>query len=1125
MSEAIDIVDAAEREAALDPRRSIIVQAPAGSGKTGLLIQRFLRLLATVSKPEEVLAITFTRKAAAEMRRRVLEAFAAARDGEKPEDENKALTWLLARDVLARDAEKRWGLLDNAARLRIQTIDSLCASLARQMPVLSGLGAPPAIVEDARDLYREAAQRTLARVNEGDADVARVVAHLDGDWEMASFLLENMLSRRDQWLRRVAGVKAGGATRAALEEAMRSERSRVMQRARRILPPAIERDFCELVRFAASNIAIEKPHAPLAKLDKLAGYPPLDETGAGAWMEIANLLLTSPKGQEVNVRKTVNVSQGFPAGKGPQARFKERMIELLEAFAAMDGFIEPLHALRTMPPSAFSEEQWAALGSVVEMLPRAAAELQVVFAERGEIDFTGIAQAAVQALGTEDEPTNLLLALDVKLQHLLVDEFQDTSHGQWELLTRLTSGWQPDDGRTVFLVGDPMQSIYRFREADVSLFLRARSQGLPQVALADLRLATNFRSQAGVVEWVNKSFRAILPREEDPDEGAVPYSDSSAKHPLEPGPAVQWHPFLGTDMALAQEREAVRVVEVVKAALVADASQTIAILVRNRSNLDSIVPAMRKANIRFRAVEIEQLEGRQVIQDLLAVTRALSHPADRVAWLGVLRAPWCALTLADLLALTGPLLSSEGARETLWELMADPSKLEGVSADGRARIARVRDTLAPFIEQRLRGTLRERVESAWLALGGPACAFSESDLEDAETYFDQLDRLQRAGELPDVAVLAEKLQRLYAAPDTGEEARVQVMTIHKAKGLEFDTVIVPGLHRAPRISDRPLFAWKSRADGTILMAPVRPTRMEGEPAYDYLRGLSKAAEQHELERVLYVAATRAAKRLHLMGYARLKTEDGTIRRPPSTTLLGKAWSVAEPAFCDAIPQFLAGAGEKKPKDTIRTDLRRLDPTRLAMEVPEPAWEPPPSPEDTSSSIAFIWVKDDARHVGTLTHRWLQRIAVEGLASWDASRIAALAQRVTRELASRGVAPEDLPRATSRVIDSLQGAISDPRGRWVLAPYADARCEYRIRVAGPDGVRLLVIDRIFTEGDRRWIVDYKTSSHEGGELEAFLDSERTRYSEQMARYAPAFDGAAGSMGLYFPLVKGWREWTA
>lgn len=1120
------IVDAAERARALDPQRSLIVQAPAGSGKTGLLIQRYLRLLATVEKPEEVLAITFTRKAAAEMRRRVLEALQGARGEAAPAAANKALTWKLARDVLARDGERDWGILDNAARLRIQTIDSLSASLARQMPVLSRLGATPAIVDDAREHYREAAERTLALVDSSDAiadHVARVLDHLDGDWGVARGLLESMLAKRDQWLERVAAFHDDTNARETLEAAFRAERARILARARDAFPPAHRESFVRLARFAASTVRTTNPGSLVRHLLDLADLPPPDEAGAEAWSGIVALLLTA----NPQFRKKVDRTIGFPTEKDmpESAPFKRDMTELLGALEGEGAFRDALDAVRRMPPGSYRDDQWAALGAVVSLLPVANAQLREVFTERGEIDFTGIAQHAVLALGKDDAPTDLLLSLDTKIRHLLVDEFQDTSHAQWLLLDRLTAGWEPGDGRTAFLVGDPMQSIYRFREADVALFLRAREHGLPNVKLEDVRIRTNFRSRAGVVEWVNEHFPRILRGSDDPDAGAVEYSPCAAHHPGDLLPAVEWHPFLGKDQQHAHEDEADEVVRIVGETLKLDPQGSIAILVRARTHLDYIVKRLRRAKVRFRAVDIEPLEGRQVIQDLLAVTRALSHPADRVAWLSLLRAPWCALTLADLHALVGDEGAREGARRSVWESMNEGARVEALSGRGRERLLRVRSVLAPFVQHRLRGTLRERVEAAWLALGGPACASTPGDLDDAETFFDQLDQLEDAGELPDPSLLEEHLEKLYAAPDTGEEARLQIMTIHKSKGLEFDTVIVPGLDRVPRFSDRPLFAWKARAGGGLMMAPTRPTREEGEPAYDYLRNLEKAASQHEMERLLYVAATRAAKRLHLMGYARLEMKDGTprVRKAPATTLLGKAWSAAVAEFERAIPRFLDRIDEQREPERVRTELRMLDLARIAVDVPNPACPSPPQPVQESQAIEFLWAEPSARLIGTVAHQWLQRIATEGLARWSEARVQSLEPRIVRQLTHAGVPPEKRDESAARVVAALRSAITHDKGRWVLAAYPDARCEYRIRVPAPDGVRLLVIDRIFSDGGRTWIVDYKTSSHEGGDLAAFLDREEVRYKDKMARYVPAFGGAPGSLGLYFPLVQGWREW--
>ena len=267
----------------------------------------------------------------------------------------------------------------------------------------------------------------------------------------------------------------------------------------------------------------------------------------------------------------------------------------------------------------------------------------------------------MRSLGTPEDPTDLLLALDVRISHILVDEFQDTSVSQWALLERLTAGWEAGDGRTLFAVGDPMQSIYRFREAEVALFLRARREGLPNVKLEPLALSTNFRSQAGIVEWINDAFARILPPREDELAGAVPYALSQPFHPPLEGEAVRWHPFA------AREDEARRVVELVRDARAQDPEETCAILVRNRTALSEIVPALKKAGLRFRAIEIERLGERPVVQDLLALTRALSHPADRIAWLAVLRAPWCGLDLADLAALAE---TQEASSVTVHELHA-----------------------------------------------------------------------------------------------------------------------------------------------------------------------------------------------------------------------------------------------------------------------------------------------------------------------------------------------------------------------------------------------------------------------------------------------------------------------
>ncbi|MBL0143298.1 MAG: UvrD-helicase domain-containing protein [Betaproteobacteria bacterium] len=1110
--------DAAERESALDPTRSFIVQAPAGAGKTGLLIQRYLRLLATVRRPEEILAITFTRKAAGEMKRRVLEALHDARRGLADDaPDNVRRTRSLAEQALARDEERGWRLLENTARLRIQTIDSFNASLTRQMPVLARLGWQPGLVDDARDLFHEAAVRTLAlldRSHPSSDAIAHLLAHLDGDQAMAVDLLAGMLARRDQWLGR---DWRGRLERQAIEAAFRAERARLMELARALFPAATVPRLCALLSEAVAEL--EKAGAKSVMLDcaGLVALPTADEAGRRAWQAIGTLFVKT----DGDWRKAVTKALGFPAkNDGGREGAKKDFAALAEDVKEVAGLRQALADLAHLPPATFDDRQWEALSAVVAVLPVAAAQLLVVFAERGEVDHAQIAAGAVQALGDESAPTDLLLALDEHLSHVLVDEFQDTSRSQWSLLSALTAGWVPDDGRTVFAVGDPMQSIYRFREADVGLFLRAWHEGLPNVRFERLRLATNFRSQQGIVDWVNSAFRDILPDRDDESEGAVSLAESTAFHDPLAGEAATWHPFVDEDKDRARDDEARRVVELVQAARAERPGGKVAILVRNRTHLDRIVPALREARFRFRAVDIEQLGERQAIQDLVALTRALSHAADRVAWLAVLRAPWCGLELGDLLALV------RGDERTVPELLGDAARLSRLSSDGRERLARASAILAEAQQERLRGTLRERVESAWLALGGPACLAGATDLEDAETFFDRLDVIAEAGELPDPARLEEHLDDLYGAPDLGAGEELQVMTIHKAKGLQFSTVIVPGLDRTPRAGDTPLFRWKARTDGALLMAPVKEAGQDADAAYDYLKGLDAREEAHEVERLFYVAATRAEHRLHLLARVGLDSTNGDdpkVRTPPERSLLGKAWSVARPHFEAAqmaLPRpatILVAA----PAPAFE-DVRWILPAALDVRVAEPAVVLAPEVHEPPSRIEFSWVGETTRQVGTVAHRWLQRIAEDGLDSWTASRVRAIRGRVREELERRGVPDSGRDEAAGLVVTALESAITDERGRWILARHPQAANEVRMHVIEDGRIRLVVMDRVFTgpEGDR-WIVDYKTGRHQGANPEAFLDSERDRYADPLRRYARVLGGQP-KLGLYFPLIPGWRE---
>lgn len=1118
--------DALAREAALDPTRSFIVQAPAGSGKTTLLAQRFLALLGTAERPEEVLAITFTRKAAAEMRHRILDALARAGRREVPKNPNDARSLALARAVLTRGDARGWALIEQPTRLRIQTIDSLNQWLAQRLPVLSRAGAAPTVHERPAELHAEAAGRVVAAL-EDDGPVAErlavVLAHLDNDVAQLQRMLAELLGRRDHWLRLVGAggeTRRGPEVRAALEESLASLVAAAVASAARRFPATHGTEFVSLCAGAAARLADSDERWRCVAT--LTALPPGTPGGLAAWQRLGDFLLTG----EGQWRKTVDARLGFPPRpKEP----KQAFLRLLGELNGQPGLREALLGLRGLPAARYADAQWAVLDALLDVLIVAAAELELVFAARGQVDFVAVSRAALQALGTAEEPSEFALALDYRIRHVLVDEFQDTSSAQVELLTRLTAGWERGDGRTIFLVGDPMQSIYRFREADVALFLKIRREGLGALPLESLVLEANFRSKSAIVEWVNGAFTRVMPPADDLARGAVAYAPSRAQAGDDPDAFVMCHGLPKADAAL----EAQRVLDLVRAERARDERATIAVLGRARGHLVAIARALGSAGLRYQGLDLVPLADRLAVRDLVSLTRALTHLADRAAWLACLRAPWCGLDLAALHRLLG-----DAPQSVVRDLVADESRLARLPAEAALRVARTARVLETALADRGRRSLAALVEATWVELGGPATLVESQDLDDVRTYLERLDLAERAGDLDDPAALEDLLEELYAAPDAGADERLQLMTIHRAKGLEWDVVIVPGLAR-PTAGERPqLIRWlefeREHGRPGLVLAPVKARSADGDELEAWLRRLDGERADHELGRLLYVAATRARRRLHLCGHLEPKNEataPGEFRAPRRRTALAALWDAVGPDVLAGAVE-LAGTAEEAAGQVAmpRTKLLRLPHDW----VPPPPEERLPAPPQRVTGLApdaldFEWVTAAGRYAGTVVHEELERFGRLGLAAVEPT-LSARAPLWERRLRELGLAPDQVAETVERVRHALGNVCADPRGRWLFdAAHREAASELQLTGLVGREVAVAAIDRTFVDSDGvRWIVDFKTSFHGGAELEAFLDRERGRYTPQMDRYAALVRLQEPErpirLGLYFPLHAAWREWA-
>jgi ATP-dependent exoDNAse (exonuclease V) beta subunit len=1108
------IDDEQARAAALDTARSFIVQAPAGSGKTELLIQRYLRLLAVVAEPEEIMAITFTRKAAAEMQVRVLRALKGASLGETPAAEHEKITAQAAAAALEQDRACSWNLLENPKRMRIQTLDALNASIARAQPLTATGGASDtAIVADAemRGLYREAAALTLDQLSEsGQLQQAtrEVLVHVDTNAWLYIAYLARMLATRDQWLPFIGSGLLDTSDAAALRRQFESGLERAVEAHLELLNDAVRRvdweELLELAHYAAANLRDnDDSNGPITRLNDSNGLPGRGVDAAGEWAALAELLLT----RQGSYRKTANKNQGFPPGdNGEKNRFKDLLDELRDD----EALRELLDGVRILPPVTYADDQWSVLLALFRLLPLAATELKRLFAERSVADHIEVALSAGAAIGTAESPGDVALLLDYQIRHVLIDEMQDTSSAQYRMIEALTGGWTEGDGRTLYCVGDPMQSIYRFRNAEVGQFLLSRDAGIGSIRLEPLTLRRNFRSGQHLVDWFNQVFPGVFAGRNDAERSAVAYEPAVSVPALEGLGECVVYPVFGANTV----EEADIGLEVIRKLLAQDSKEEVAVLVRGRSHLPELLYRLRSAGIPYRAIEIDRLTDLPEIIDALALTRALVHPGDRHAWLALLRAPWAGLNWADIQALVW-----NNRDSTVWELMADTNVLEKLSDHGRQAIEGLRSKLEPVLARGRAESLRARVEQTWVSLGGPAIISEQHAIDNVYHFFDVVENLEVAGDLPDVGELESVLDMEHVSSNV--DARLQVMTMHRAKGLQFDHVLLFGLGRIPRPREQSVLSWFDLPDehGRPLkvISPVGPrSELEKDPMHTYIGRVESIKDRNELARLLYVACTRARKSLHLVGHARtLKTGMGPDRR----SLLHLLWPAVRADYELAYDPD-THASENDETDTwVQPALRRF----------ESGWHPPEIPaapvpqdkvrEEAASAVEYYWVGTGARIAGTLVHRWIQ-VVTDGGRCIDEIDEATAVEMCSRWLQETGISNHAASPILERAMQAIRSMLSDDNGRWLLQGEGHAE----LALSGLfDGMpESIVIDRVRIDGDGlHWIVDYKTSSHEGGGLGAFLEAETDRYRAQLAKYAEIYRNYSGAdvrCALYFPLLQ-------
>lgn len=1057
--------DQAVRVYATDPTKSFIVKAPAGSGKTEILIQRYLRLLTLVEAPEQIVAITFTKKAANEMRDRVLMALENVKKNIIPASTHLEQTFSYAKMALERDTNLKWNLLQNPYRMQILTIDALCQKIIHTIPFNNKVFSK--IATTAKRHYHKAALDCFNYCLNNDEykdSIQKLLFHLDNNKEALLECFTDLLEKREQWLENLFEAKL--LQRKTIETALFSIEQHEINRFLESIDKSQLIDLLKLIKTVA-NIGND----PTGQLQYFKNLELDNEINRELSINIANLLLTTTN----TVRKSFDYRIGLKKDCCSNDEYQYLTTSsklLLTKLNENNDFVEALIRIKKMPAPEYKDNEWEILQTLFKLLPLLVAHLDLVFNESNETDFIRISRLALQALGSDDNPTDQALYFDYQIHHLLIDEFQDTSIEQHQLLSRLIQEWQLEDNKTIFIVGDPMQSIYRFRSAEVGLFLRVENEGLGSFKLTPLELKTNFRSSGEIVNWVNNHFNYIFPKIEDIESGAIAYNFSV---PLKNDNEGYVKAFLAENI----EHEAQEIVNTVNELLNNHKKASIAILVRSRNQLREITKALHLNKINFQGVEIDSLATLPHIQDIWTLTKLLHNPYERSEWFSFLRSPWAGLKLQDL-----HLLATYN--QDIFYSLSHLKEIKNLSIDGLKRADFVFNVLKKALKNRFQVSLTQWLISTLQELQYKHVLTSR-EKSDLEQFYALLDEFEKDGQLIEMNQFKIQLSKLYSKVTT--QSQLQIMTIHKSKGLEFDFVILPGLSAKAPQPERPLIRFlklPTEHGETLLCSPMKAHYENESLLYNYLGKLDNQKSHYEIQRVLYVATTRAKKGLYLFDYNE-KYEAHTFRGLLKKQQFELIQSNEQVKDSKALPKLLRLPGKYYEHETINIF-------------------------HAENNLPFI---EDTlpRLIGIVTHELLKWICNKHVKSFQD-----ISWNFTiNRLKSFGITNTLLDEALIRIKTQIQSLFEDEKGLWIINKHQEELNEYEILIKQNHKIATRIIDRTFKDNNIRWIIDFKT----GNEIE-----NHEHYKNQLEQYAEILTFKFKESiycGLYYLHNNQWIEW--
>jgi len=1095
------------RDEALYTSGSFVVESPAGSGKTDLLIARYLALLSRVSHPRQILAVTYTRKAAVQMKNRVIQKLNQANTKEPaPESPWEGLLISLAQKALKKHGSHP-AILFNPESLQIGTFHSFCASLLRGWPVESGI--PPgldllddidqeALLQRAVDQYVETILLKDALSEERNAYINRLAA-VNNYPDALSKQMKGLLGRRDRlkdFPLLTSERGASGSFGSEVQSRLERYAGQYLRRLNEYFTQAKKewKDLREALR--EGGVSFGETFAESIPSHTLQELPD--------WKRASEVFLTKSK----TLRKRVSTADGFPKdfGKKPVASF---ILQLPRDTTRLLAFVAD------WPDLEEDNVGTAELMDILILAIGAWGRLQELIRTQG-MDYLELEMGALRALsqaGQGGRPSESLIFHQEHLRHILVDEAQDMNGIQAEILGRLAEGWEPGDGRTVFVVGDPKQSIYRFRRAEVELFYELKKKGLPRkseapLPLKPLLLGANFRSRPHLITFTNRLFEQVMssPRKEYDE---VEFSRSEAArgksdHLIPTKAAIFAKEFSGNESVPPREREARWVASEVARLHRERPEETIAILIPARTYLPSFVKALTECGVPLQLLEGEAMKQKREIQHLLNLFTAMIRPYDDVAWAGAVRAPWFRVSNQVLLDLK----SGKGfwSERILSRSDASPELAKFCEAIFEARKMFGRESYGSTLSR------------LWEDLDGPrqtSALYGAAGVSNSRAFLDLLDLCSGMPGEEALLQLSRLLETAYTPPDPrGAFSSVYMMTIHKAKGLEFDHVFAVNLdYDALKGGRREQLAYRMErlpGEERHFLAAATADRRTGQQNLGsfLLKDLAEKRTLAETRRLFYVAATRAKESLTLSGIGDPhKDEKEDEFKTPLSSLL-KIMKPDEDNFrwlVDPLPSPSVGMEEKA---VASSQIRPpFDAEPLPYLVRSPSMI-----EDETSQASPLGAEEEegyARARGVVIHRLLETLARK--------QSCPEAEAIAVALEKEGILFKEAGEVASHLMEEALRAWEAPGFLSLRKSAKEVQVEWAVEdYDGRRTVRVGRFDMLLKMEDKWLLLDYKTGRPEE-DLSAWLKRQKEHYRPQLDAYAEMV-----ARGLNVP--RGKIEWA-